>query len=254
MKKVDQIIEEKRKKLEQNINLIDEQLVLVNKFYLDSLEKSLRNQAPNPDLLEMRLALSVPSKKIRIDPFLAKPNDPVSNLKDFLYEYSLKTDNPLVDFDDPNITIVAVPLGHIELHNHINDTFKVNPNPGDDLLKLKAKLDEEKTFYCSLKTPLLFANLHLNQGTVLYILGNVKARSDLPAECMTYSYVNGMTMDYYFCAKCNINCISIFLTFNLEINIGYINIINIYFFSNLFRDLRRLQKLLPSRTRHQTLS
>ena len=41
--------------------------------------------------------------------------------------------------------------------------------------------------------------MNIQQGATLFIVGNFKVKSDLPAECMTYGFKNSAIIDYFSC-------------------------------------------------------
>ncbi|KRX02279.1 Ankyrin repeat-containing domain [Pseudocohnilembus persalinus] len=68
---------------------------------------------------------------------------------------------------------------------------------------------EQQIIIMQINSRQMLLNVNIEQGDQILILGEIKTKKSLPAECMTYTFQKDkpQIIDYYSCSDCNINWI-----------------------------------------------
>lgn len=189
--------------------MFEEKLSYIQKKYAQQVDDKLKAYECNKDLLDISVVMQIPKKKIYIDTYLITPTMNMNNLKEFLFNYFAKLNDPIQNFNLSSNYLLIIPIG-----SNIDKEIVPILNKGNlqkEILKYPEIIQQ------SFDKDLLLRSL-IKSKAILMIVGDFSIKSDSPPECVSYNFPGKIAINYFSCNNCGIKCL-----FLIEIlNISYV--------------------------------
>ena len=150
---------------------------------VEAYDKYMKEMAPSPELLPLRLKLRVTSRNVLIDMHVPRTHS-CMDLRERIIRYYEAAGNELEEF---------LPGAHFTIHGPMAGD---GPSIAEELDQISQITDE--------LAPL--GKLNILQGSTILYDGEFRLRSDAPKSCFTLRFEAGVSCNYYTCRSCGMNC------------------------------------------------
>ena len=175
--------------------LIQEKINRIQNIFSHNVEDKIKKYECNKDLVDVSVIIQIPKKKIHIENYLITPAMNMNELKEFIVSYFIKLNDSIQEFNPTTNFLLIVPS---VLEKEIGPLLNKN-----NIMKEISKFQEIIVF--PFDQVLLLRSL-IKSKVILVIVGDFKLKSDLPPECISYSFQGKHILDYYSCNNCGIKC------------------------------------------------
>jgi len=188
--------------LKRENEVFEEKIQKIQKIYSENVENQIKKHEINKDLLEISVVIQIPKKKVHIENYLITPTMNMNELKEFIFSYFIKLNDPIQEFNPPTNYLVIIPPNlEKEIHLLINKkNFLKEANKFNEII---VQNFEDK----------LLLRSAIKSKVVLIIVGDFKIKSDLPPECISFNFKGKIRLDYFSCNTCSIKCFIFFFYF-----------------------------------------
>ena len=169
---------------QEDIAQTDQQFQRSVDMIVEAYDKHMKEQAPSPTLLPMRLILKVPARNVHIDLHVPRTHS-CMDLRERLIKYYEAAGNELEEFMAGGKFVIRGPLAGGQ-----------GAAAGGELDQVLEVVDE--------LAPL--GKLCIAQGSFIIYEGEFRLRSDAPKTCFTLRFQQGAVCNYFSCRTCNMNC------------------------------------------------
>ena len=189
-----------QKILKKENDVFEEKIQKIQKIYSETVENQLKKHEINKDLVEISVVIQIPKKKVHIENYLITPTMNMNELKEFVFSYFIKLNDPIQEFNPlTNYLLIIPPNLDKEIHSIINkNNFLMELHKFHEVIV--HNFDEKFLLRSAIKSKV-----------VLLIVGDFKIKSDLPPECISFNFAGKIRLDYFSCNTCSIKCEHLFI-------------------------------------------
>lgn len=174
---------------------------IIKSDYIEMFEKQLENITFDDFQNETTVNIFIPQKKIFIENYLIPFSMNIERLKEFIFSFCAKRNDPIILFEDKNVILhFTENLKGRQLMERLSNETKVDKIKKECLLMGDTML--------TLSDKLFLNKLIFNKKFMITIFGDIQFKSDQPAACINYDVKESIIIDYFRCNDCNLNCMT----------------------------------------------